>query len=197
VAGLSDSSSAFRPGGERRDGGDGRAIDRHDDPVGGLGTLRIAPRAPGDIDRLGRTFGPQAQSYYLERSRRQGVLLVARVGERAIGAVFVSTEPAPESAIIRRLGKVPMLHKLMVDEQLRRRGIGTRLIRSAEAELRRLRQHRVAVGVDIDNPSAARLYQRLAYREWAYGLLETVREDVKDGKVILLPDECRVFLKNL
>ena len=29
------------------------------------------------------------------------------------------------------------------------------------------------------------------------GLLETVREDIKDGKVILLPDECRVFVKHL
>jgi len=165
--------------------------------VGDLQGLRIAPQVPGDIDRLGRTFGPAAHDYYLERSRRQGVLLVARVGERAVGAVFVSTEPAPESAIIRHLGKVPMLHKLMVDAPLRRKGAGTKLIAAAEAELRRRRLWRVAVGVDVDNPSAARLYRRLGYREWAHGLLETIREDVKDGKVIVLPDECHVFVKYL
>ncbi|MEU7902716.1 GNAT family N-acetyltransferase [Actinoplanes sp. NPDC049118] len=165
--------------------------------MGDLQGLRIAPQVPGDIDRLGRTFGPSARGYYLERSRRQGVLLVARVGERSVGAVFVSTEPAPESAIIRHLGKVPMLHRLMVDASLRRKGVGTKLIAAAEAELRRRRLWRVAVGVDVDNPSAARLYRRLGYREWAHGLLETIREDVKDGKVIVLPDECHVFVKHL
>jgi GNAT superfamily N-acetyltransferase len=197
VSGLSKDGSAFHPGGGRRSRRDGWRIDRHDDPVGDLQGLRIRPGVPGDIDRLGRTFGPAARDYYLDRSRRQGVLLVARVGERAVGAVFVSTEPAPESAIIRHLGKVPMLHKLMVDAPLRRKGVGTKLIAAAEAELRRRRLWRVAVGVDIDNPSAARLYRRLAYREWAHGRLETIREDVKDGKVIVLPDECLVFIKLL
>jgi GNAT superfamily N-acetyltransferase len=175
----------------------GGASKRHDDPVGDLQGLRIAPRVPGDVDRLGRTFGPSARDYYLERSRRGGVLLVARIGELAVGAVFVSTEPAPESAIIRHLGKVPMLHKLMVDAALRRKGVGTRLILAAEAELRRGRMWRLAVGVDVDNPGAARLYRRLGYQEWAHGLLETIREDVKDGKVIVLPDECHVYLKYL
>jgi GNAT superfamily N-acetyltransferase len=172
-------------------------IDRHDDPVGGLDGLRIAPAVPGDLDRLGRTFGPAAYAYYRERSHRQGVLLVARVGRRAVGAVYVSTEPAPESAVIRHLGKVPMLHKLMVDKSVQRRFVGTRLVAAAEHELRRRHHRRLAIGVDVDNTLAARLYLRLGYREWAYGLLETVREDIKDGKVILLPDECRVFVKHL
>lgn len=165
--------------------------------MGGLDGLRITPAVPGDIDRLGRTFGPAAYAYYRERTQRQGVLLVARVGNRAVGAVFVSTEPAPESAIIRHLGKVPMLHKLMVDEPVQRRFVGTKLVAAAEQELRRRRHRRVAIGVDVDNPRAAQLYLRLGYREWAYGLLETVREDIKDGRVIVLPDECRVFVKYL
>jgi GNAT superfamily N-acetyltransferase len=165
--------------------------------VGGLGRLRIAPGVFGDLDRLGRTFGPQAYAYYLRRSRQQGVLVVARIGERAVGAVFAATGPAPEPDIIRRLGHLPMLHRLMVDEPLRSRGVGTGLISRAEAELRRRRLRRVAVGVDVDNAAAARLYQRLGYREWAYGLLATEREDIKDGRLITLPDECRVLIKNL
>jgi GNAT superfamily N-acetyltransferase len=165
--------------------------------VGGLDGLRIAPAVPGDIDRLGRTFGPAAYAYYRERSHRQGVLLLARVGDRAVGAVYVSTEPAQESAIIQHLGKVPMLHKLMVDELVQRRFVGTKLVAAAERELRGMRHRRVAIGVDVDNPRAAQLYLRLGYREWAHGLLETVREDVKDGRVIILPDECRIFVKYL
>jgi len=171
---------------------------RHDDPVGGLDGMRIGPAVPGDLDTLGRVFGPGARRYYLERSRQQGVLLVARVGHRAVGAVFVSTEPAKESAIIRHLGKVPMLHRLMVDEPVRRRQVGTRLISAAERLLRTGGHRRVAIGVDVENNRAARLYLRLGYQEWAYGLLETIREDVNEhGKVVVLPDECRVFVKNL
>jgi GNAT superfamily N-acetyltransferase len=165
--------------------------------VGGLDGLRIAPAVPGDLDRLGRTFGPDAYAYYRERSHRRGFLLVARVGNRAVGGVYVSTEPAYESAVIRHLGTVAMLHKLMVDEPVQRRFVGTRLVAAAEHELRRRGHRRVAIGVDVDNARAARLYLRLGYREWPHGLLETVREDVKDGKIILLPDECRVFVKYL
>jgi GNAT superfamily N-acetyltransferase len=163
--------------------------------VGGLDGLRIAPAVPGDYDRIGRTFGPVARDYYRERSHRPGILLVARVGDRAVGAVHVSTEPAPESAIIRHLGRVPMLHKLMVDEPVPNRFVGTKLIAAAERELRRRRHRRVAIGVDMDNLRAARLYLRLGYREWAHGPLDTVREEIKDGRVTLLPDECRVFVK--
>jgi ribosomal protein S18 acetylase RimI-like enzyme len=166
--------------------------------VGGIDGLRIAPAVPGDLDTLGRVFGPGARAYYLERSRQRGVLLVARVGQRALGAVFVSLAPAKEDALIRRLGRVPMLHKLMVDESVRRRLVGTRLITAAEHLLRSRGQHRVAVGVDVDNGRAARLYLRLGYREWAYGLLETIREDIDEhGKVIARPDECHVFVKHL
>jgi len=158
--------------------------------------MRISPAASFDVDRLDLAF-PGLGPYYRERARLAGVLLVARIGERPIGAVHVSLRPAPEPEVVRRLGRVPMLHKLMVAEPVRDRLIGTRLIAAAEAVLRGRGERRVAVGVDVDNPGAARLYRRLAYREWAYGLLETTRERVEDGKVIVEPDECHVFVKYL
>ncbi|MEV4636287.1 GNAT family N-acetyltransferase [Actinoplanes sp. NPDC049548] len=167
--------------------------------MGGLDGLRITRAGPADLDGLGRVF-PPLDAYYRERGRDRagGILLVARVGHRPVGAVFVSTRPAHEPEIVRRLGSVPMLHKLMVDEALRDRRVGTRLIRTAECALRRSGHRRVAVGVDIGNLGAARLYRRLSYREWPWGLLDTVRENVDDtGKVVIVPDVCRVFVKIL
>ena len=158
--------------------------------------MRISPAVSFDLDRLELAF-PGLGPYYRERTRQPGVLLVARVGHRPVGAVYVSLRAAHEPEIIRRLGRVPMLHKLMVAEPVRDRLIGTRLIAAAEAVLRRRGERRVAVGVDVDNPRAARLYRRLAYSEWAYGLLETTRERVEDGKVIVEPDECHLFVKYL
>ena len=158
--------------------------------------MRISPAVSFDLDRLELAF-PGLGPYYRERTRQPGVLLVARVGHRPVGAVYVSLRAAHEPEIIRRLGRVPMLHKLMVAEPVRDRLIGTRLIAAAEAVLRGRGERRVAVGVDVDNPGAARLYRRLVYHEWAYGLLETTRERVEDGKVIVEPDECHLFVKYL
>jgi GNAT superfamily N-acetyltransferase len=180
----------------RRSPIDRRASIGHDGPVGGLDGIRISPAVSFDVDRLGLAF-PGLGPYYRDRARQPGVLLVARIGERPVGAVHVSLRPAHEPEIVRRLGRVPMLHKLMVAEPVRDRLIGTRLIVAAEAALRARGERRVAVGVDVDNPRAARLYRRLVYSEWPYGLLETTRERVEGGKVIVEPDECHLFVKYL
>ncbi|PRY28293.1 GNAT family N-acetyltransferase [Pseudosporangium ferrugineum] len=165
--------------------------------MGGLDGLRISPAVPSDLDALGRLF-PELAGYYRDRARQAGILLVARVGRRPLGAAYVSTRPAVEPEIVRRLGPVPMLHKLMVDETVRGRRVGTRIVRAAEIVLRRQGRRRVAVGVDLGNAGAVRLYLRLGYREWAWGLLDTVREHADEaGKVIVVPDVCRVFVKNL
>lgn len=117
---------------------------------------------------------------------------------RLVGAVFVSLQAPREPQLIRHLGQIPMLHKLMVDAQLRNRRVGTRLIMAAErlADVRRV--GRLAVGVDIANEGAARLYVRLGYRQWAYGVLDTIREHVDAaGRIVLAPDKCFVFVKRL
>lgn len=179
----------------------GPAIDRrapvgHDGRVGALDRMRISPAASFDVDRLDLAF-PGLGPYYREYARHPGVLLVARIGERPLGAVHVSLRPAPEPEVIRRLGRVPMLHKLMVAEPVRNRLIGTRLIATAEAALRGRGERRITVGVDVGNPRAARLYRRLGYCEWAYGLLETTRERIEGDTVVVEPDRCHLFVKYL
>ncbi|UQU65654.1 GNAT family N-acetyltransferase [Couchioplanes caeruleus] len=164
--------------------------------MGGLDGMRISPLLPFDLERLELLF-PALGPYYRERARQPGLVLVARVGTRPVGAMHVSLRPAHEPEVIRRLGPVPMLHKLMVAEPVRGRRVGTRLIGAAEAALRSRGERRVAVGVDVGNAGAARLYRRLTYREWAHGPLDTVRERVEGGKTIVEPDQCLLFVKYL
>jgi hypothetical protein len=72
------------------------------------------------------------------------------------------------------------------------------MVEAAERMLRDDGHPRLAVGVDLDNDGAARLYRRLGYREWPHGLLKTFREHGDAaGNVIVTPDECRVFVKDL
>jgi len=53
-----------------------------------------------------------------------------------------------------------------VGEEFRRRGIGGRLIKKAEAEAKQRGFESVTLGVDEDNKQAIRLYERLGYKEF-------------------------------
>ena len=54
------------------------------------------------------------------------------------------------------------------------------------------------VGVDPRNAQAARLYERLHYRDWRNGEVDTVREVyLHDGRLTAVPDRCRIFVKDI
>jgi GNAT superfamily N-acetyltransferase len=160
--------------------------------------VQIRRASPADLGRLEGTFGAFLGQAYAERSRQDGAVLVAAIGRELVAAVFVATGRPAETEIVERLGPVPMLHRLNVVAGYRRREIGTRVIETAERMLRDAGHPRLAVGVDLDNDGAARLYHRLGYREWPHGILRTFREHGgEDGTVIVTPDECRVFVKEL
>lgn len=67
------------------------------------------------------------------------------------------------------------VHSFRIRPAHRDRGLGTRLMRFAEADLITRRFRRVSLNVASDNPAAMRLYQRLGYRQlhtisgyWSY-----------------------------
>ena len=153
---------------------------------------------PADFSKLGQIFGAFLGRTYAERSGLPGAVLVADADGALLAAVFVSTGRPTESEIVERLGDVPMLHRLIVAVGHRRQLIGTRMIAAAEQMLREAGHTQLAVGVDLDNEGAARLYRRLGFQEWPHGVLKTIREHGDaDGNAIVTPDECRVFVKDL
>jgi GNAT superfamily N-acetyltransferase len=94
---------------------------------------------------------------------------VAWLEGRPAGDVFLARDPADEPEVRRWLPGVPRLVHLEVLGPLRRRGIGTALIRAGEATARRLGHRRLALGVGLDNLGARRLYERLGYTSWGHG----------------------------
>jgi predicted N-acetyltransferase YhbS len=98
----------------------------------------------------------------LQRSKR-GIVLVALHHDRPVGGLFVLREPAEERAVRKELPGVPILHQLWVKEDMRRRTIGTQLLKAAHEQLRELGHTHVALGVDMYNKDAIRLYERLGY----------------------------------
>lgn len=129
--------------------------------------VQFRPATPADLDDIGRSLGTEHRAYFTarmaEQRRNEGVILVAVDGTDLVGAVWVSWMPPVETEIRRHLGGVPLLYHFEVRKQLRGLGIGTGLLRCAESVLRVGGHARVALGVNVDNLDARRLYRRLGY----------------------------------
>ena len=127
-----------------------------------------------------------------------GVLLVAWLDGRPVGDGFLSWEPAEDPEVRRRLPGVPELGHLEVVGPLWGRGIGTALIRAAEATARRFGHDRLLLAVGVDNPDARRLYERLGYADWGHGtMVGTWLERDHDGRPVTLSETCHVLIKRL
>ncbi|MEV0719032.1 GNAT family N-acetyltransferase [Asanoa sp. NPDC050611] len=160
--------------------------------------MEIRPASAEDMLYLERVLGPERTAFYRHRLKRQGVVLTSWEGEDLTGTVYVTWEPADEDQVRLHLPGVPFVHRLYVVPGLRKKGRGQALLREAE-ELDEVRlAGRLGIGIDLDNDVVVSLYERLGYREWAHGIVETTREEhLPDGTVATYPDFCRIFVKDL
>jgi GNAT superfamily N-acetyltransferase len=122
----------------------------------------------------------QQAEFFTDRLARQamgnGVLLVAWLGRRPVGNVYLWLESAEERELREHLPDVPLITHLEVLPDHRNRRIGTSILEEAERLLRARGHARVALGVDVENHRAARLYERLGYCEWPYPTVRTSRD---------------------
>ncbi|MCC6739644.1 MAG: GNAT family N-acetyltransferase [Planctomycetia bacterium] len=89
------------------------------------------------------------------------VVLVAERGGRVLGFLHATREEGPGDLV-----RAPWccLAILVVDRAARHRGIGTVLVRAAEAWAARGRMTALQLGVHEFNRGAIRFYERLGYR---------------------------------
>ena len=94
-------------------------------------------------------------------------------GARPVGSCVVVWFPAPrgEASGANALASPAEIAHVFVGEGHRGRGAATALIRSAEELIVGRGHDRCAIGVEVDNVAAARLYERLGYIDT--GELET------------------------
>ncbi len=152
----------------------------------------VRPATFGDLRPLADVFGDHA--FFVERHERQkdgkGVLFVAWLAGRPVGDVYLWQEDAEEAPIRRHLPGVPLLTHFEVGPKQRNRGIGTAIVERLEQHLRELKQERVALAVRTDNVRAARLYERLGYRDWGHGTIVCHTEALE-------AEVCHVMVKDL
>lgn len=129
-------------------------------------TVRAATE--GDLDALERDLpsGPARVHEAHLRSQTAGATayLVAWQDRRALGGGVVRwLGPVGERAR-RRYAGTPEIGHLQVAAAHRGRGVGTALVRAAEAVAGERGHRWVTIGVGLDNPRALELYLRLGYR---------------------------------
>mgnify|MGYP000456889477 CR=1 FL=1 len=127
--------------------------------------LRLAIRA--DLPKL-EWFGQYThyrtlfKRAYREQQEGRRLMLVADCNDFPIGHVFIQLQ-SDENAIADGYSRA-YLYSLRVMELFRGRGIGTRLLREAEAHVRSRGFHWTTIAVAKENGGALRLYERLGYQ---------------------------------
>jgi len=94
----------------------------------------------------------------------QAQFLVATLGEEVVGYVIGKVERSLEDRLFFSSGKVGHVLNIAVLPELRRSGIGTRMMAALEELFRREGAERVRLEVRDSNLGAQRFYEELGYR---------------------------------
>jgi ribosomal protein S18 acetylase RimI-like enzyme len=133
-------------------------------------SITLHKALPADRERVDELFREMLRSIFPDRESRgyeEGYLdkffgpsedwiCLARDGEKTVAYLSVEVYRAPEAYIY--------LDDLSVTAEYRNRGVGTALLREAEACSRRIGVPRIIFHVEKTNRGARRLYERLGYR---------------------------------
>jgi len=138
-------------------------------------SLTIRRMAAMDSDALADTFADwhkplsQFENYYLEQLLEKRLVLVALLGEIAVGYTTLVWE-SPYTHFWRR--RVPEIVDLNVWPTYQRQGIGTALIARCEQEA--LTRGHIYLGISVvqtdDYAKAERLYRALTYEPDGFGV---------------------------
>lgn len=142
------------------------------------------------------------ERHYNDRLQRQarseGEQWVMWEGRHPVGGVFLWMSHLEEEAIRSHLPGVPLINNLIVVPAQRNRGLGTALLRHAEARAADLGFQRTALGVEVGNADARRLYEREGYVEWSRGIItSTWTETDEFGRKSVISEETAVLVKDL
>ncbi|OXM63047.1 GNAT family N-acetyltransferase [Amycolatopsis vastitatis] len=162
--------------------------------------LYIRSACSADLEPFAAAFGDHR--YFTDRLTRQkngrGVLFLAWLDYSLAGNVYLWLEEAEERPIREQLPGVALLTHLQVRDELRNRGVGQALVAAVERRLVEAGRDRVALAVLTDNHDAARLYDRLDYRDWGHGeVICYAQRRLPGGGILEEPERCHVLTKDL
>jgi GNAT superfamily N-acetyltransferase len=163
--------------------------------------MDIRPAGLADVDRLVASLEqyPAAQHHirgrWATQERGNGVYLIAHRDGEVVGQTMVLRESKYDE--VRAASAPAEINGL--DAYVKNQGVGTALIRAAEATAIEWGRPAIGLAVGLDNPGARRLYDRLGY-QLLHGLrvLDHWTEQAADGTVVRShADPCDYLLKTL
>ncbi|WP_328998962.1 GNAT family N-acetyltransferase [Kribbella sp. NBC_00709] len=161
--------------------------------------MEIRPATRSDVDELIESFAeaPAAQYHVRGRwdvqQRDDGLFLLARRDGDIVGQTMIlRASKYDEVQAAADPAEINGLHAFVRGE-----GVGTALIRAAEAVAGDWGRPAIGLGVSPDNPAARRLYERLGYELWSGPrVIDRWTEQAADGTVVrTYADECDYLLK--
>lgn len=125
--------------------------------------------------------------------------LTAWMGPIPIGHLILKWDDHDRPGVRMRLPGTPGLHGITVwPPEMQSRGIGRKLIETAEAMIKADGHERVGLGVEATNGRAQRLYALLGYQDWGHGIThDRWVETDEHGDAVVHDDPCHYLIKNL
>ncbi len=146
--------------------------------------------------------GSYIQKWLEAQSCNENLLLVAWEtnedgSHRPVGRVTLVMTP-PGEEISRFLGeKIGRVEALLVNERMRRRGIGQKLMFRLEDEAEKRGFNAIQLGVEPKSLPAVNLYKKLGYRDWGHGPVTTSWIENRGGTKETVSVQTDVLIKNL
>lgn len=136
----------------------------------------ISPATRADITEIAASFpdwGARHKHDQRWQQQQQGnaVYLIARQQGQPVGHAYLKWHGADDPQVVQqRIGLCPDLEDIFVLGHWRSHGIGSALIRMAEALVTAQGFQSIGLSVSIENPAARRLYERLGYQDAGFGV---------------------------
>ena len=164
--------------------------------------MLIRPARRSDLMVLEAAMPTGLDRRHETRLRRQdaglSAYLVAWDGEVPIACGEIRWNGCDAPEVAARFPTCPEVNALIVWPSERRgSGIGSALLAAAEDTVRSRGIDHIGLGVDDDNPRAARLYLRLGYGETGCAYLDRYTYTLADGTRHHVADPCRFLIKSL
>ena len=161
--------------------------------------VEIRPLAAHELAHLDRALPEGPSDKHAERLQRQErgevIYLVAWYAGRPVGHGLLKWQGATEDVVASRMqGTCPDVEDLLVDKAFRSSGIGTQILDEAERLVRARGYHRIGLSVDVRNPRAQTLYERLGYHHAGLDPYSEHGEYVDhDGQVRTWDETCCIW----
>ena len=118
-----------------------------------------------ELALLGRSMPSSFHRRRLDLQASEDVdYLIAWQGEEAVGHLLLRWQGPTEEYLRERVESIPYIEALAVKEELRSRGIGSRLLAFAEARVRERGLAKLGLAVGVENLAALALYARRGYQ---------------------------------